>query len=378
MNSTNHSTSVPTSSSDRLEQHLVEVFEDLWDNFVDPAEAFYDADGTRWSELAGSPLSGSAAGVPFANEGQLREIRDQCRALAAANEFAINGHENRISYVVGSGHAYRVTPRRDGQSGAALAKQVQESVDQFTRLNHWHKRQQEIVRRRDRDGEVFLRLFVARDGTTRLRFVEPSQVATPPRLATDPTATFGVQADAGDVETVRGYYVDGQFVDAATIQHRKANVDANVKRGLPLFFPVRKNLRRAEKLLRNMSVVAGIQSAIAIIRKHGTGTRSTVQQFVQGQADASASGPASGRTSLFQRYAPGTILDASAATDYQFPAAAIDAARYVVGPSGGTSGDRRAAGDARVHAHQRRLERQLRLDNGRRRPGRADVRAFAA
>jgi hypothetical protein len=34
-------------------------------------------------------------------------------------------------------------------------------------------------------------------------------------------------------------------------------------RGLPLFFPVRKNLRRVEKLLRNMSVVAEIQSAIA-------------------------------------------------------------------------------------------------------------------
>ena len=65
-----------------------------------------------------------------------------------------------------------------------------------------------------------------------------------------------------------GYWIDGQLVDAAEIQHRKANVDANVKRGLPLFFPVRKNLRRAEKLLRNMSVVAEIQSAIAVIRKH--------------------------------------------------------------------------------------------------------------
>jgi capsid protein len=160
--------------------------------------------------------------------------------------------------------------------------------------------------------------------------VEPSQVSAPPRLANDPSASFGIQTEADDVETVRGYYVDGQFVDAALIQHRKANVDGNVKRGLPLFYPVRKNLRRAEKLLRNMSVVAGIQSAIAIIRKHGAGTRSTVQQFVQSQADASVTSPVTGRTSLFQRYAPGTILDAFAGTDYQFPAASIDAARYVV------------------------------------------------
>lgn len=310
------------------EQRLLETLGDLWDNYVDPAEALYDADGTRWSEL-GDGLSG-IAGVPFATEQQLREIRDQCRVLAAVNEFAINGHENRISYVVGSGHVYRVTAKTGSESAAALAREVQRLLDEFVQTNHWHKRQQEIVRRRDRDGEVFLRLFVGEDGATRVRFVEPSQVATPPRLANDPSASFGVQAEPDDVETVRGYYVDGRFVEAALIQHRKANVDANVKRGLPLFYPVGKNLRRAEKLLRNMSVVAGIQSAIAIIRKHGAGTRSTVQQFVQGQADAAVTSQATGRTSLFQRYAPGTILDAFAGTDYQFPAASIDAARYVV------------------------------------------------
>jgi capsid protein len=118
-------------------------------------------------------------------------------------------------------------------------------------------------------------------------------------------------------------------VEASQIQHRKANADANVKRGLPLFYPVRKNLRRAERLLRNMSVVAEIQSAIAIIRKHNLGTRATIGDFVAGQSDATVTGGATGRTSHFRRYAPGTILDASAGTDYQFPVAGIDAARYV-------------------------------------------------
>jgi capsid protein len=312
-----------------LERQLLEVFQDVWDNFVDPAEALYDVDGTRWATL-GSGLNGGASGVPFTTEQQLAEIRDQCRALAASNEFAINGHENRISYVVGAGHTYRVTAKGPPDTAASLVREVQSLLDEFIQANQWHKRQQEIVRRRDRDGEVFLRLFAASDGMMRIRFVEPSQVATPPRLAGDPSASFGVQTDAEDVETVRGYYVDEKFVDASLIQHRKANVDANVKRGLPLFYPVRKNLRRAEKLLRNMSVVAGIQSAIAIIRKHGAGTRSTVQQFVQSQADASLTSSATGRTSHFQRYAPGTILDAFAGTEYQFPAATIDAARYVV------------------------------------------------
>ena len=43
----------------------------------------------------------------------------------------------------------------------------------------------------------------------------------------------------------------------------------------------------------------------------------------------SVSRGAGGRTSHFQRYAPGTILDAVSGTDYEFPAAGIDAGRYV-------------------------------------------------
>jgi len=312
-----------------FERRLVEAFDQLWDSFVDPADALYDVDGTRWNAVGGG-LGGGSGGAPFSTEQELAEIRNYCRALAASNEFAINGHENRISYIVGTGHAYRVSARPGHAVPDGLVREVQQVLDEFVRANQWHKRQQEIVRRRDRDGEAFLRFFVAADGSTRIRFVEPSQIATPPERAGDAAASFGIQTDPDDVETVLGYHVDGGWVDASQIQHRKANVDANVKRGLPLFYPVRKNLRRAEKLLRNMSVVAEIQSAIAIIRKHAAGTRGSVEQFVQNQADLSVSGQATGRTSHFKRYAPGTILDAFAGTDYQFPAAAIDAGRYVV------------------------------------------------
>jgi len=312
-----------------LERRLLEAFDELWDGFVDPAEAIFDADGTPWNRLGGVGSGAAAAGLPFRDETQLAQIRDQCRTLALTNEFAINGHENRISYIVGSWHVYRAMGRRGRADVEPLADGVQAVLDEFVRLNHWHRRQQEIVRRKDRDGECFLRLFTLPDGTTRVRFVEPAQVAAPTDRATDPAAGFGVQTDPNDVETVRGYWIDGRLVDADDIQHRKANVDANVKRGLPLFFPVRKNLRRAEKLLRNMSVVAEIQSAIAVIRKHRAATAAGLEQFVAGQADLSVSSAATGRTSHFQRYAPGTILDAVAGTEYEFPAAGIDAGRYV-------------------------------------------------
>ncbi len=312
-----------------LERRLLEAFDELWDSFVDPAEAVCDVDGTPWSQLGGGPPGcGAGVGMAFANEQQLAAIRGQCRALAVANEFAINGHENRISYIVGSGHVYRAVARKGLAPGEPLLRDVQAVLDEFVRLNHWRQRQQEIVRRKDRDGECFLRLFAGVDGTTRVRFVEPAEVAAPTDRATQPSSSFGVETDPEDVETVLGYWVGGRLVDAAEIQHRKANVDANVKRGLPLYFPVRKNLRRAEKLLRNMSVVAEIQSAIAIIRKHQAVTAAGLADFVAAGADLSVAN-AAGRTSHFRRYAPGTILDAAAGTDYQFPAAGIDAARYV-------------------------------------------------
>jgi capsid protein len=311
-----------------LQRQLSEAFDELWDSFVDRDDAFFDSDGTRWFCLGGEMTPGGTAGVVF-DQTQLAELRGQCRALAAGNAFAINGHENRISYIVGSGHTYRVLAKQGGQAGDPILAEVQAVLDEFVRVNKWHKRQQEIVRRKDRDGECFLRLFNVPDGTIRLRFVEPGQVATPPEQSGDPSAALGIQTDPDDVETVRGYWIDGRLIDAAEIQHRKANVDANVRRGLPLYFPVRKNLRRAEKLLRNMSAVAEIQSAIALIRKHQATSGAALDQFVQNQADVTAVSPVTGRTSNFRRYAPGTILDAMAGTDYEFPASAIDATRYV-------------------------------------------------
>jgi hypothetical protein len=77
-----------------LERRLVEAFDELWDSFVDPAEATCDIDGTPWSRLGGNYYSNAGtAGMPFADEHQLAAIRDQCRSLAVANEFAINGHD---------------------------------------------------------------------------------------------------------------------------------------------------------------------------------------------------------------------------------------------------------------------------------------------
>ena len=331
---------------DRLERRVTEACDSLWDALVDPREAYVDDEGMWWNGLGGgspdqawsglggggSGLQGGGSGLTYLNEQQLGEVRLECRRLAATNEFAINGIENRISYLVGPGHVYRAVVRKGAELAPELVAEVQAVLNEFIHENGWHARQQEIVRRMDRDGEAFLRFFVTSGGATRVRFVEPEQIYTPKELANSKSASFGIQSEPDDVETALGYFVDGEPMEAASIQHRKANVDANVKRGLPLYFSVRKNLRRVEKLLRNMSAVAEIQSAIALIRKHRSGLRNGIEQFVSDGAAWEGAKPqaAGGGRRYLSQYAPGTILDAPAGLEYDFPAAGINASSFVL------------------------------------------------
>jgi capsid protein len=314
---------------DRLEQQVSEACDSLWDALVDPREAYVDDDGLWWTSLAPTSPDLARSGLPFLNEDQLAAVRVECRRLVATNEFAINGIENRISYLVGPGHSYHAAAKKGLDPPQALLDDVQAVLNEFIQENRWHARQQEIVRRMDRDGEAFLRFFVSTDGLTRVRFVEPEQIFTPKELVRTASASFGIQTEADDVETVLGYYVDGEPVEARHIQHRKANVDANLKRGLPLYFPVRKNLRRVEKLLRNMSALAEIQSAIALIRKHRSALRNGIEQFVADGACASGGAPTQAGRRYVSQYEPGTILDAPAGLEYDFPAAGVNASNFV-------------------------------------------------
>ena len=169
-----------------LERRLTEAFDELWNDFVDPAEAIYDVDGTAWNRLGGGPAGGDArhalrqrAGTgpnprPVPHPGRGQRVRHQ-----RPREPHQLHRRQRTRLSGGRRAAARPTPSR-------WSRDVQAVLDEFIRLNHWHQRQQEIVRRKDRDGECFLRLFPAADGTTRVRFVEPAQVAAPSDRPQDP------------------------------------------------------------------------------------------------------------------------------------------------------------------------------------------------
>ncbi len=306
-----------------LERYL-ESLSIEYGTIADPRDALLDPEtGEEWLPLG---FEGRAAwehiGAPQTEE-ELQIVRQRSRYLATTNGFCINGLENRISYVVGSGHSYSVEAKEGEAIDEAELKAVEAEIERFVVENRWHARQQEIVRRLDRDGECFLRVFPTADGMLRVRFVEPAQVSTPAAKSADPAASFGIQIDPDDVETVLGYWIDGVLVPADQIQHRKANVDANVKRGMPTFWPVRKGLERAERLLRNLAAKVEIHTALAMIRRHKGGNAASVQAFVSGGATTSVYNSTLGTTDYAKRYPPGTIIDAPVNTEYDFPAASL-------------------------------------------------------
>ncbi len=281
--------------------------------------------GRRWAAVAGSV----ARRVPRSpTSSNCAEIRDQCRALAV--EQRVRHQRPREPHQLHRRHGPHLSgdgeegPRRAGRAGA----QVQAVLDEFVADNRWHQRQQEIVRRKDRDGEVFLRFFVADDGTTRVRFVEPGQVATPTR----PGRRSGGQLRHSDRARRRG--------DGAGLLHRRPA-------GRRRRDPAPQGQRRRQRETRAAAVLSGAQEPSPggkAAAQHERGGRDPIghrpdpqasrrhahaacSSSSPAQADASVTTPATGQTTNFRRFAPGTILDATAAPNTSFrPPASTPAA----------------------------------------------------
>lgn len=286
-----------------------------------------DRDDPAWSEFL---ELGGDLWPPYRTESELDRIRRESRWFATNHPFALSAIENRASYIVGTGHRYTVRPRPKTELSPDILEAIERELADFQEENLWQHRQVENQIRLDRDGELFLRFFEV-DGKLVVRYIEPEQVGTPP----GDKALFGIVTEPQDAETVRRYWVrydpfkmDYQQIDAKEVQHRKINVDATMPRGLPTLFAVRANLRRVWKLLRNMTTVASIQAAVAIVRQHGAAPAGSVQQFAARMA-AQPQTQHEQRPNTYERYPPGAVIDVAPGVEVKFPAEGINVANYV-------------------------------------------------
>jgi hypothetical protein len=298
-------------------------------NIVDPCEDLYDPEtGERWQLCGGSQDEKNRCRDAEWYDNQ----RCVGRWLTSNNGWALNVQDNRVSYIVGSGHRYDISPiNKEDESSKAAAVAANLTLNEFMVANNWGNRQQNNQERLDRDGDVFIRITKS-NGSLSLRYVEPEHVKTPDALKQDKNVRMGIRYKEGDAETVEGYYVwtsdtAWELVPAKEIQHRKRGVDLNDDRGISLYWSISKNLVRADKLLRNSSILVELQTAIGLIRKH-SGSKSEVQSFRNDSANYSATNSATGNTRYGKRYTAGTILDAPQGVEYDFPAQSLNVANY--------------------------------------------------
>ena len=332
-----------------LENHL----ESLINRYVDPQDALLGPDGVFWNPISGGPDGRGFDNnelPPYRTLQELRQMRVVGKFFAwgastygsprqggggGGNGYAINGYESRINYIVGTGHTYNVV-KKNRKIDKTLADRATENVTNFIRewckKNKWKARQQESQKRADRDGELFFRKFYPDDGYMLLRFVEPSNVIDATGQDDEYDNTLGVRTKLDDIETPIAYNVadasgKGAWVDAGEIQHRKYNVDASLKRGIPLYWPIRHSLNRAVTILRNNSLAIKIQTAIALIRQRN-GSKQATQSFLSANRSAQIKNGDNEPKNVF-RYPGGSIIDGDANTEYKFPTVGADPEKSV-------------------------------------------------
>jgi hypothetical protein len=327
---------------------LAEDYCDMFDRLVDMSDITQFGD-----EGAPSPVPGlvdmrtaysraliypGATAFAYINEIELRQIRARSRVFGQTNPYAIGAARNRMAYVVGSGHTYKVLPRDPGDAGEELLDGCRKVLEDFRKRNKWSKRQKETVRRLNRDGERFLRLFADQErGELNVRFVEPLEVQNPPQKTSADGVYFGIEfkrVKAGpenpvyDIETPVNYFIVNigtlgeviglrETVPAGQMQHLKANVDMTWPRGLPTWYALQGHLTDAVRTLKATGKIVEFRARIGMIRRHINSTQEAMRTI----AGALREGPAGPKTAGHYPFA--SIIDTSDATEYQFPAGTV-------------------------------------------------------
>lgn len=284
---------------------------------------------------------GESQPVHFTEE-ELHRVRGRSRELCATNEFAICGMANRQNYVIGKGLAYRAAalPSADAADPGVikLVAMVQAVIDAFADSCELPAVERECMGRLDRDGEYLLRLFPQSNGILAVRRIEPENVRPPDGWGGDARYSYGVETVPGDVETPVAYWVRERpdepgcgpvRVPAEDVVHDRLNVDATSKRGVPTWYPVEENLRRAEDLLASMTSMAKTRAKIAAHRKLSQATQATARSLLDALTYASVADPGSQQTVSFERMRYGSILTTGGNVEWEFPNAQVEADQFV-------------------------------------------------
>jgi len=315
-----------------------------WGRYIDPHSRYRD-DERDWMTVANiyDRKRGGDQDV-YRNEEELHAIRTLARYLVRANPYASGMMRQLTNFTIRKGFTYKSEPEpeyKEDKQAAKLADRVQVFIDRWIDLNVWPKREREMFRRTERDGESIGRLFPREDGLSIWRFVEPEFVKNPANALEEQGWTFGIKhkvdAEGQDVETIEKYWISysadsskGEEIDAAQVFHLKmSDTDSTLKRGLSGFFSTRDAFHDAAKLNHNMSVGASILAAIAYITQTAGVTQAQLQAYITGQSDAVRQNASMGRTEYYRREGPGQVVHVGEGREYKAPPMASNSPHFV-------------------------------------------------
>ncbi len=185
----------------------------------------------------------------------------------------------------------------DGEAAAnpneALAAEIQKYLDGFAkyRFNRLNRRVWESVLNLFRDGEDCLRLFPGGD-FPEIRSVDTSTIRGPHNEINGPWS-YGVLTswpkDFEDVQAYHLWHADNSHEDVSPKTCFLAKLDttgANVKRGVPLAYKIRKQLPQMAKLLDCMAVGEAARQAIPYIQQYNLADKSAVRMATPSALDA--------------------------------------------------------------------------------------------
>lgn len=297
----------------------------------DPAENF-----DNWLPLS---LAGTSRYYNYTLQ-ELDLLRSTVRTVCDTNEVAKNVALHYRNFIVGKTITIDIVPADFGDDPEALAaskkdskiKKMLENWKIFTTVNKFDARCRDWINRAHRDGECIQRIFKAKSTPCPiLRFIDPLYIKSP-----GSEVPYGIQYVKGDAETPEKFFYQPETestpkpINAAEIFYDKRNVDFNAPRGIPSYWAVLSNIRRLEKVLVNSSVLAAVQAAITMVRKHKNASAAKVRAMVEKGSDGvQRVDPNTGRNVVGKRVRPGTILDAPEGTEYDFPSHSVNAASFV-------------------------------------------------
>lgn len=283
---------------------------------------------------------------------EVRNIINVSRQVWVASDIYKTALSRRKDFALGEFIEFNVIPRGiesvEQQLSQGLTdettRQLNKNWDLFWSANRMSLRVGSLFDKWERDGTAYLRIF-DNPRVPLVRFVDPLTVEGADGAVSDQPEnstilnSLGVVTDIEDTESVLGFTVKiirehseyaHEFVEAYDMLQLKSSVDFDSLVGLPLLYPVFTNMRRADTMLKNISVLTTIQTAIAMIRKHENANMAQMRAFQNRNATGSRRLVDEQTNVPTKRYHSGTILDAKSGTTYEFPAHGIEAAKWVI------------------------------------------------